>query len=448
MGHLLAVLMLVSLGLLLYTYAGYPALLWLLGRLLPAPVSEPGEPDRWPDVTILLSAYNEEAVIDARIRNFLELEYPRERLEILIGVDGSADHTADRARRFEDAGVSVVTFPRRRGKAAVLNDLMRTARGEIVVLADARQRFDAGALRALLAPFGDPRVGAVSGELILSDAPDSPGVARGVGFYWRYEKIIRRNESRVDSTVGATGAIYAIRRALFAPIPDDTILDDVLIPLRIARRGYRVLFEPQARAYDRGATSPREELRRKVRTLAGNFQLFARERWLLSPFHNRLWFQTLSHKGLRLVAPLLQGTALATNLLLAAEPVYRVTLAVQLLFFVAALGGYALQNASRRSPILALPYTVCLLNWATVVAFIRFVTGQQRVTWEKGDARLATQLVYPSGYDAPPVAPGAGVGGEGRSDDQERVGGAATGAEEAAILAGAGPAASTAVRKT
>ena len=201
-------------------------------------------------------------------------------------------------------------FAVRRGKAAVLNDVVPRASGAIVVLADARQRFEPDTVRALTRPFADPAVGAVSGELILTETLEGPAVGRGVGVYWRYEKLIRKSESRVDSTVGATGAIYAIRRELFEPIPEDTLLDDVLIPLRIVRRGYRVLFEPAARAWDRVAASAGEELARKVRTLAGNFQLFVREPWLLDPRRNRIWLATVSHKGLRLLGPLLHAARL------------------------------------------------------------------------------------------------------------------------------------------
>jgi cellulose synthase/poly-beta-1,6-N-acetylglucosamine synthase-like glycosyltransferase len=375
----LQVLFWVSLGLLVYAHVAYPVLIWVLSRMRPRPVRSSHDA---PALSVVIVAHNEAPRIEGKLRNLLSLDYPRHRLEIVVGDDGSADGTADRARAFARPGVSVVSYDTRRGKAAVLNDLVGMARGEIVVLADARQRFEVDTLRALVAPFGDPRVGAVSGELILTDA-DAPGGTQGVNVYWRYEKLIRWSESQVDSTVGATGAIYAIRRALFEPIPADTILDDVVIPLRIARQGYRVLFEPRARAYDRVAPSSQAELARKVRTLAGNFQLFTRERWLLNPLRNRLWFQTLSHKGLRLLAPLLQGTALATNIFLAATPGYRTLLAAQALFYATALGGYALRNTSRKHPILALPYTVCLFSWATVVGFFRFATGQQRVTWEK-----------------------------------------------------------------
>src|SRR5207245_1620953 len=156
----------------------------------------------------------------------------------------------------------------------------------------AEHRLDDEVLLALFYHLGDHEVGAVSEELILTGHKEGTAVGDGVGFYWRYEKFIRRSESRVDSTVGATGAIYAIRRALYEPIPEDTILDDVAIPLRIARRGYRVLFEPTARAVDRVAATSEEDFARKVRTIAGCCQLFARERWLLNPFGNRLWLQT------------------------------------------------------------------------------------------------------------------------------------------------------------
>ena len=260
-----SILFWVSVGLLGYTYLGYPALIWLWATLQPPPPRRRGTE---PTVTLVIVAHNEAARIAGRLENLLSLDYPGDRVEIVLGSDGSTDGTADRGRAFDHAGVTVVGFETRRGKPAVLNDLVPKARGEIVIMADARQRFERGALRALTAAFEDPRVGAVSGELILTDIANATTVGKGVGFYWRYEKFIRANESRVDSTVGATGAIYAIRRELFAPIADDTMLDDVLIPLNVARRGYRVLFEPRARAYDRVSSTAREEFTRKVRTIA------------------------------------------------------------------------------------------------------------------------------------------------------------------------------------
>jgi cellulose synthase/poly-beta-1,6-N-acetylglucosamine synthase-like glycosyltransferase len=181
--------------------------------------------------------------------------------------------------------------------------------------------------------------------------------------------------------------VYAIRRELFEPIPDDTILDDVLTPLRISRRGYRVLFEPTARAYDRAATTTAEEFARKVRTIAGNFQLFIRERWVLNPIENRLWLQTVSHKGLRLLLPLLHAGAFVANLLLAADPFYRTILAAQVLFYGTALAGHALRSVAKPTPLLSVPYVVCVLNCATLVGFLRLMTGRQRATWEHTSRR-------------------------------------------------------------
>src|SRR5690606_10218907 len=208
-------------------------------------------------------------------------------------------------------------------------------------------------------------------------------VGEGVGLYWRYEKHIRRMESRIDSSIGATGAIYAIRRRLFTPIPADTVLDDVLIPMLIARQGYRVVFEGSALAYDATPPNGRGELARKARTLAGLFQLFSVHRWLLSPARNRLWLQTVSHKALRLCGPvLLAGMLLAS---IAADGLlFDLALGGQVAFYAAALAGGTFGLRVRRVPrLLALPWTFCLLNVAVCVACWRFATGSQRVTWER-----------------------------------------------------------------
>jgi len=371
-----------SILLLAYAFVGYPALVCLWARLRPRPVSR-----QWwePAVTLVVVAHNEAVRVDQRLANLTALDYPQHRLQILVASDGSTDGTAERARAWEPAGVEVVAFERRRGKPAVLNDvLLRLVRGEIVVLADARQRFASDAVRALVAAFADPGVGAVSGELILTCDKGKSAVGEGVGVYWRYEKLIRWSESRVDSTVRATGAIYAIRRSLFEPIPEDTILDDVWLPMRIARRGYRVLFEPGARAWDRAPATPAQEFARKVRTLTGNFQLFTRERWLLNPVRNRLWVQTASHQMPRLLTPFLLLAAFGTDLLLVAgSPFHRWTLAGQIAFYAAALSGHVLQGAQRRVRGLAVPYVICLLSVAALVAFFRFITGRQSVTWDK-----------------------------------------------------------------
>jgi cellulose synthase/poly-beta-1,6-N-acetylglucosamine synthase-like glycosyltransferase len=333
-------------------------------------------------VSVIVAAYNEGDRIAARIDNLLALDYPPDRIEIIIGSDGSTDHTVARARGYGDARVLVKAFGERRGKPALLNRLVPDARGEILLFADARQQFERGALKALLKSFADPTVGAVSGALMLT-ADRGAAAGQGTSFYWRYEKFIRAMESRIDSTIGVTGAIYAIRRGLFEPIPVDTILDDLLIPLRIVSRGYRVLFEPGARAYDRAPATAREEFSRKARTIAGTFQLFARERWLFNPLRNRLWFQTFSHKGLRLLLPALHVALFAANLALLAFWPYRWMLAAQLAFYAAALLGCTTVFGRRRPLVVSVSYTMCLLCWATMVGLTRTLTHRQPVTWER-----------------------------------------------------------------
>jgi len=367
--------------LLAYVFLGYPVLMYfraVFRRYPHHPIS-----GFEPEVSLVIVAYNEASRVCQRLENILSLDFPRNLLEIVFVSDGSTDRTVEQAWNYAEAGVKVISFGARRGKPAVLNDVIPKLKGKIVVFADARQRFKSDVLRSLVKHFSDPKVGAVSGELILTKEPKSNMVKEGLGFYWHYEKFIRRLESKVDSTVGATGAIYAIRRDLFEPLPKDTLLDDVLIPMRIVRKGYRVLFDPQAKAYDRLAATAREEFTRKIRTITGNFQLFTRECWLLNPFRNRLWFQSVSHKGLRLLIPLFIGGAFVTNIILADIWLYQWCLALQVLFYSAAFGGAVLQRTKRRVPLLSVPYAICLLTWATVVAFWQFITGGQSVTWAK-----------------------------------------------------------------
>ena len=402
----------IALALLVYVYFGYPLIAWLRRRARPRPVARaPIEPH----VTVVVVAYNEGHRIARRLENLLAADYPREHLAIIVGSDGSTDDTVDIARRYEDRGVTVRSFGQRRGKPAVLNDLIASAESEIVVLADARQRFEPGAIRALVANFADAGVGAVSGELHLRKRSGTSPGGEGTGFYWQYEKFIRANESRSGSTVGATGAIYAIRRHLFEPIPPDTILDDVLIPMQIVRKGYRVLFEADARAHDLIAMNPREDFTRKARTIAGTFQLFARYPWMLNPLRCPVWFEAFSHKALRLAIPVLHLAVLAANVALLDAMLYRVLLAGQGVFYAAALMGHiqgrpersrrarierrrALRadagrrmttdrrravRAPKRTPVFSVPYTMCLLGWATIVGFSRIVARRQRVTWER-----------------------------------------------------------------
>ena len=373
----------IALALLFYVYLGYPIVAAGRARLSNRPHRRAAIE---PTVSIIVIASNEAERIEGRLENLLALDYPAEKLQIVVGSDGSTDGTVELAQRYRRRGVVVHAFGTRRGKPAVLNAVVPKVTGEIVLFADARQRFERGTLRALIANFADPQVGAVSGELVLRPAEGAATAGHGAAFYWRYEKFIRSAESRADSTVGATGAIYAIRRALFEPIPEDTLLDDVLVPLRIVRRGYRVLFEPAARAYDCTSATAQHEFARKARTIAGTFQLLSRERWLLNPFKNRLWFETVSHKALRLTTPALHLALLVANVAAADVALYRWLLVAHLAFYGAAAAGGVQREGRRRFIGFTVPYMLCLLCWSTIVGFYRFATHSQPVTWERTPA--------------------------------------------------------------
>ena len=367
-----------------YAYAGYPMVLALLGWLSPAPQIR--RKDQTPTVTMIIVACNEETQIDDRLRSCHDLDYPKDRLEILVASDGSTDQTDEIVLRHAGRGVRLLRLPGPRGKAAAINAAVPEAKGELLVFCDVRQDLDPQIIRALAADFADPTVGAVSGELHLG--PSGAGL-EGVGLYWRYEKWIRLAESRVDSTVGVTGAIYAMRRALHRPLDPRTILDDVALPMLAAVAGYRVVFEPQAKAYDRLSGSAKTEYRRKVRTLAGNYQLLALYPSLLNPFRNRLFWQFASHKLLRLAAPwCLVGLLVASAILAARGGSFpRAAFGLQVAFYLLALAGAVAKRIGLRSRLLSVPYSFVLLNIASAASLFGFLSGDEIAAWRSARRR-------------------------------------------------------------
>jgi cellulose synthase/poly-beta-1,6-N-acetylglucosamine synthase-like glycosyltransferase len=325
-----------------YAYVGYPALLAHWRRLRPRPVVRT---EALPTVSVVICAHNERRQIDAKIRNVLALDYPKDLLQVVIGLDGCTDDTAEIVGRYADQGVELVALPQHHGKAATLNAAMSRVRGEIVVFADVRQRIEEGAIKALTRRFGDPSVGVVTGELVLAD--EGGEEARdAVGVYWRYEKKLRAWESDVHSVVGATGALYAVRRALIPTLPPGTILDDVLVPMSAVLRGARCVFEPEARVFDRTPCCAAVEYRRKVRTLAGNVQLLFLAPVLLDPRRNPLWIQFVSHKVARLLVPYALAVLLVSNVVLGGAGVlYGAFLAGQTAFYLLAALGAVVDSA-------------------------------------------------------------------------------------------------------
>jgi poly-beta-1,6-N-acetyl-D-glucosamine synthase len=338
-----------SLALVLYAYVGYPCVLGLVARVSPWPVRKRRFDADAPGVSIVMAARNEARRLPGRIDNLLVQTYPGPK-QIIIVSDGSTDGTVDTLLPFAGQ-VDVIEIPAS-GKATALNAGVAHARHDILVFADARQRFASDALAELVANFADPAVGGVTGELVL-DCEDGgrdadSGIAEGVGLYWRYEKWIRRQESAIHSMPGATGAIYALRRSLWQPLPASALLDDVLAPMRAVLQGYRMVFDDGARAYDRVAAHADEEQRRKIRTIAGNYQILALEPRLLNPFRNPVWLQYVSHKVIsRLLVPYALIVCFVSSAVLASSgAIYAIAFAGQVAFYGLAIYGAALASES------------------------------------------------------------------------------------------------------
>jgi poly-beta-1,6-N-acetyl-D-glucosamine synthase len=363
-----------------YTYFLYPLAVYLGSRLRPEAVRDP---TTVPSISIVISLFNEETRVEDKIRNLRALDYPADRVQILLGSDGSTDRTNENLRRHEQSGtVSVVYQHNRAGKPAMLNTLVPQATGDLLVFTDARQRLAPNAIRELVKHFQDPKIGSVSAELYFEDANGKS--AGGLGLYWKYEVFIRRSESRLSSMLGATGALYAIRRELFTPVPPGLVLDDVYIPMKAVEKGYRAILEPTARVYDQVSSSARAEFARKTRTLAGNYQLFRHLRWALNPFNGAVAWQFFSHKVLRLFVPYCLLAVLAANLFLLKSRFYQMTLALQVAFYLLAGAGAVSRRPFR---LFDVPHMFCVMNCAAVVGLYRFVTNTQDVVWQKAGDR-------------------------------------------------------------
>lgn len=373
----MTILFLLSALFVVYTYALFPLILHLRarGKTLPA-VATPVE---WPSVSIVIAAHNEADNLPVKIASLEKLDYPPELLEWIIVSDGSTDDThALLTREFEG-------YPQRHvrqletslGKCGALNEGVSMARHDIILFMDARQPVSADAIRKLVPFFAHEGVGAVSGELVLSE--DNSLEAANFGLYWRYEKWIRDNESRLFSTTGATGALYAIRRAEFTPNAVGTLLDDFNTPVELLKKGKRTLFVPGAYAFDKAADDVRQEFRRKVRNLAGNWQSFQTHPWLFNPARNPVWWQFLSHKFFRLLVPYALIIAFVTAAL--GQGVFLdLMFFVQVAFYGAAAASFA-NLPGTGNKVFNMIKIFIQLNTAAFVATARFFMSRKAISW-------------------------------------------------------------------
>lgn len=363
-----------SFGLVAYTYVFYPLVLLFLRLFVRRPVHKAAVE---PTVSILVPAYNEADAIEAKIRNSVTLDYPEDKLEVVIASDGSTDETGEIAQRVSDGTrVRTLAYPQNRGKIAVLNDSVRQVRGEVCVFSDASAALERDAIRNLVANFADSRVGAVSGTYrVLKASEARMGKAEDV--YWKYETFLKRQESALGCVVGGHGQILAIRTALY-PFPNPGIInDDYVVPLQILKRGYRVVYEPTAVACEEAHEM--SGFKRRIRIMAGNIQQVREIKELIWPPQWLGLFFFLSHKILRLVVPFAMVVLAVSNLLLLSQPHYAKAAILQFFFYALALLGVW----QRLHPkLLRVPYYFCMVNAAVFVAIYHMGVGRGRVAWK------------------------------------------------------------------
>lgn len=368
-------------ALVVYPYVIYPLVLAALRRLRTTEAPPLLSNSDLPQVSVLVAAHNEEAVIRSRIENLLALDYPREKLELVIASDASRDATTTIVREYEAQGVTLFEFTTRTGKASVLNASIPRLQGGIAVLSDANTMMDAQAVRNLVRWFRDPRVGVVCGKLVLTD----PATGRNVdGLYWRYETWLKRYEGQIGGLLGANGGIYALRRSLFAGIPGDTIVDDFVLPLLTRlRTGCRIIYDETAIAYEETPPEMDAEFRRRARIGAGGFQSIALLWPLLNPARGTIAFTFFSHKVLRWLCPFFLLGAAAANLLLMNVGIYGATLLAFAALCGLALIGHYLSGTSPVAKVTRLTTMFATMNAALLVGFFRWAKGTQRAAWER-----------------------------------------------------------------
>ena len=375
-----------------YAYAGYGILLFVIikiRRLTGLSKKRPDETNYEPDVTLFITAYNEKDFVAEKTRNSRELDYPKEKLHFVWVTDGSDDGTPEELRRYKD--VVVYHLPQRNGKIGAMNRGMKFVKTPVVVFCDANTLLGKESIRRIVNLFSDPKVGCVSGEKRIFSKDKDSAAGAGEGLYWKYESALKKWDAELYSVVGAAGELFAVRTELYQEVEQDTLLDDFIISLRVAQKGFTIQYDPDAYAIETASANVKEELKRKIRISAGGIQSVVRLRSLLNIFkYGTLSFQYISHRVLRwTLAPFSLLLMLPIGLLLAIKSgiftfqFYALLFWLQILFYMAALLGWYLENRSIRLKILFIPYYFFIMNLSVFLGFKRYLKGSQTVNWER-----------------------------------------------------------------
>lgn len=374
--------------LILYTYIGYPLILFLLTKIksiFRAKIES--ELNFEPYITLFIAAYNEKEFIEKKIENTLQLNYPQEKIQYIWITDGSTDNTEGILKKHNN--FTVLHEKKRNGKTGAINRGMTYVKNPFVIFSDANTTLNKDAVKEIIKHFANPKVGCVAGEKRIKPQSKDNAVNSGEGIYWKYESYLKNIESDFNSALGAAGELFAIRTELFETIENDTILDDFIISLRIAQKGFKIKYTPKAYAIERASASINEELKRKNRIASGGFQAVLRLKALLNPLKNpSLCFQYVSHKLLRwTLVPFAIFTLPIVNIFLVYNTItlniYSILLGLQILFYFFVLLGFILQAKHMRLKIIFTPYYIFIMNLSEIIGFIRFVRKKQSVNWEK-----------------------------------------------------------------
>jgi biofilm PGA synthesis N-glycosyltransferase PgaC len=384
----------ISLFIVFYTFLGYGIILYFLVRIRRVVKGKrvyPGLDQDFPTLTLIVAAYNEESLMDVKIQNTLNLNYPAGKLHLLFVTDGSTDRTPDVIAQYPQ--IQLMHSPARNGKIMAIHRAMHEVNTEIVVYTDANTFLNQDALLLIARHYADPTVGAVSGEKRVMQDAISDATA-GEGFYWKYESALKKWDSELYSVVGAAGELFSVRKSLYKEVEPDTILDDFMISMLIAQDGYRIIYEPDAYASELSSDNIKEELKRKVRIAAGGIQSIVRLKKLMTPFeHPLLWFQYISHRVLRwTITPFLMILVFVLNIIIcfrSDQAIYFVTLFGQVVFYGAALAGWLLETRKIKIKALFVPYYFCIMNYAVIAGINRYLKGSQSAAWEKSKRKTS-----------------------------------------------------------
>lgn len=391
------VLFWICLLIIFYTFFGYGILLFAiirLKRLFTKPFSFTSGA-YLPTVSLLIAAFNEEEIIEEKIKNCLSLDYPKEKLQIIFITDGSTDNTPKTVA--QNKGVTLLHENIRAGKMAAIKRALPLINSEITVFTDANTLLNAAAIKELVKHYQNPKVGAVAGEKRIMVAESADASAAGEGFYWKYESTLKKWDYELYSNVGAAGELFSIKTALYPPVESDTIVDDHMIAMRIAEKGYIIAYEPNAYALETSSANTKEELKRKIRIAAGGIQSIFRLKKSANPFRNPiLTFQYISHRVLRwTITPWLMIFVLFLNVAVSLQYahlfLYQIILFLQLAFYVAAIIGAVLESKSIKIKVLFIPFYFCMMNYATIAGTFRYFKGTQSAAWEKSKRRASPQ---------------------------------------------------------